>query len=264
MTAVLSARPLAGARNPLLKVIRRAVTKGTVTDRGLCVAESFHLLEEALRSDCRVDSVLAAASVRGDVERCVRGRVRVMVVEDDVFAGISSTETAQGVIALVEAPAWTMERIFRAPAMVVVIDGVQDPGNAGAILRAAEAFAATGVLFLKGAAGPYHPKTLRASAGSVFRVPLAAAVDPQAARATIEQKRLSFYAADPRGETAAGDADLRRGFALAVGSEAHGVSGRLRANATGLRIPSRGVESLNAAMAAGIILYEAARQRAHP
>ncbi len=254
---------IASARNPLLKDIRRAVVRGTLTADGCCVAESFHLLEEALRSDCRVRTVLAAASVRATVERHVKGLrgVRVTVIEDAAFAEISSTETTQGVIALVEPPVWTMEQLFRGRSMVVVVDGVQDPGNAGAILRAAEAFGATGAMFLKGAAGAHHPKTLRASAGSAFRVPLVAGVDAALAKATLEQRRVDVYAAAPREGKLLADADLSRRFALVIGGEARGVSARLREGAVDLRIPVRGVESLNAAMAAGIILYEASRQR---
>ena len=266
MTAPPVARALTSARNPLLREVRRAVARGALTADGLCVAESFHLLEEALRSDCRVHTVLAAASVRATVERHVKGlsHVRVTAVEDAAFDEISSTGTTQGVIALVEPPSWTLEQVLRGRAMVVVLDGLQDPGNAGAILRAAEAFGATGVLFLKGAVGPYHPKTLRASAGSAFRVPLVAGIDASLARATIEQSRLDLYAADPRGRKDLAGVDLKRRFALVVGSEARGVSAKLRAGAIDLRIPVRGVESLNAALSAGIILYEAARQRLLP
>jgi TrmH family RNA methyltransferase len=254
---------LASARNPLLKDIRRAVARGGLTSGGCCVAESFHLLEEALRSDCRVRTVLAAASVRATVERHVKGLqgVRVTTVGDDVFAEISSTETTQGVIALVEPPVWTMDQLFRGRSMVVVLDGVQDPGNAGAILRAAEAFGATGAMFLKGSAGPHHPKTLRASAGSAFRVPLVAGVDPALAKATLGQRRVDVWAAAARGGKSLAEVDLARSFALVIGSEARGVSARLRGGAMDLSIPARGVESLNAAMAAGIILYEASRQR---
>jgi len=253
---------IASIRHPLLKDIRRAVARGTLTEDGCCVAESFHLLEEAIRSECRIRAVLAAASVRTAVEGHVRGlRLRVAVVEDAAFAELSSTQTSQGVITLVKPPVWTLENLFRPRAMVVVLDGVQDPGNAGTVVRAAEAFGATGLLFLRGTVSPYNPKTLRASAGSVFRMPLVAGLDPTLARAALEQKRLDLYAAQPQGQKNLHEADLTRGFALVIGNEARGVSARLRSGALDLRIPVRGVESLNAAMAAGIILYEASRQR---
>src|ERR1700678_4853231 len=167
-------------RNPMLKDIRKAIARGTVTDQGFAAAESFHLLEEALRSDCEIPAVCAAESVRAAVESHVRGlkKTRTHVSPDDVFRGISATEASQGVMALVRPPQWTLDQLFRGHSLTVVLDGLQDPGNAGAVLRAAEAFGATGVAFLEGTAAHYNPKWLRVSAGSIFRVPLMAALDP--------------------------------------------------------------------------------------
>ncbi len=254
---------LTSARNPLLRAVRRAVAKGALTDEGFAVAESFHLLEEALRSDRPVHTVLAAESVRSAVEGHVKGLrgTRVYVVADSLFREISSTETSQGVITLLKPPKWNLDELFRGRSLVVMLDGIQDPGNAGAIVRAAEAFGATGALFLKGSVNPYNPKTLRASAGSLFRLPVVDSVDGTLARAAIEQKRIDLYAAVPSGGRPLGDVDLTRRFAVVVGSEGRGVSEKLRGGAADLRVPTVGVESLNVAMAAGIILYEARRQR---
>lgn len=257
-------RALSSIRNPLLKDVRRAVARGSLTEDGYAVAETFHLLEEALRSDCPVKAVIAAESVRSTVEKHVGGlsQVPVLVVPDDVFPLLSATETSQGVIAMVKPPAWTLEQLFRGRSLVVVLDGLQDPGNAGAIVRAAEAFGASGALFVKGTASPWNPKTLRASAGSLFRLPVMAGLDADLVRASLEQRRLDVYATVPAGGRSLADADLTRRCAFIIGSEGRGVSARLRDSAADLRIPTGGVESLNAAMAAGILLYEAARQRA--
>jgi TrmH family RNA methyltransferase len=255
---------LTSPANPLLKDVRRAIVRGTRTHEGYCVAETFHLLEEALRSDCEIKAILAAASVRTAVESHVRrlAGLRVVVLDDRLFQAVAGTETPQGVLALVRPPEWNLDQLFRARPLVVVLDGVQDPGNAGAILRASEAFGASGLVFLKGTVSPYNPKTVRASAGSLFRIPLVAGLDATLARAALEQRRLDIYAATPAGERDLGDCDLTRPTALIIGSEGRGVSERLRAAAIDLRIPIAGVESLNAAMAAGVLLYEARRQRA--
>ncbi len=254
---------LTSPANPLLKDVRRAVARSELTHDGCCIAEGFHLLEEALRSDREVKAVLAAASVRSAVERHVRGLagLRVLVLEDALFQTVSTTETTQGVLALVRPPVWNLDQLFRDPALVVVLDGLQDPGNAGAVVRAAEAFGATGAMFLKGTVSPYGPKTVRASAGSLFRVPLVSGLDESLARAALEQRRLDIYAAMPAGKRDLRDCDLTRPCAFIIGSEGRGVSERLRSAALDLRIPVTGVESLNAAMAAGILLYEARRQR---
>jgi RNA methyltransferase, TrmH family len=263
LTKSVGTDTITSPKNPMLRDVRRAAMKGGLTESGCCVAESFHLLEEALRSEARIEHVLAAASVRTTVEAHVKGlkRLPVTVVADDVFEALSSTESSQGVIALVKPREWTLDELFTGRSMVVVLDGVQDPGNAGAIIRAAEAFGATGAMFVKGTVSPHNPKTLRAAAGSLFRLPYVATVDPGLARVALEQRRLDVWAAHPRGDQRLAAADLTRRFAIIIGSEGHGVSEKLRGCSTDLRIVTVNVESLNAAMAAGIILHEASRQR---
>jgi TrmH family RNA methyltransferase len=193
-------------------------------------------------------------------------RVKVVVLPDALFQGLSGTETSQGVMALVKPPEWKLEQLFRGCPLVVVLDGLQDPGNAGAIVRAAEAFGASGVLFLKGTASPYNSKTLRASAGSLFRIPYLHGVERAQARAALQQNRVALYAGVPRHSGTAArmlaEIDLTARCGLIVGNEAHGVSEELRSAALDISIPTVGVESLNAAVAAGILLYEARRQRA--
>jgi TrmH family RNA methyltransferase len=251
--------------NPLLKEIRRAIARGSLTTDGLCVAESFHLLEEALRSQRAVPIVLASESVKGTVDRHVAGLrdTRTVVLSDKIFQSIAATETSQGVMALVRPAEWSMEQLFRGQSLVLVLDGIQDPGNAGAIVRAAEAFGATGVIFVKGTVSPHHPKTLRASAGSLFRMPYAAGLEAPLVRAALQQHRRDIYAAMPwtGSERLAEDVDFGRRCALIVGSEGRGVSNELRGIAEDVAIPTAGVESLNAAVAASVLLYETRRQR---
>jgi TrmH family RNA methyltransferase len=261
---------IVSAANPLLKDVRRAIARGGLTQQGWCVAETFHLLEEALRSECEVKMVLAAESVQPAAEAHVRGLtgVKVVVLPDALFQGISDTEVSQGVIALVNPPAWRIEQLFRGNALVVVLDGLQDPGNAGAILRAAEAFGATGAIFLKGTVSPHNPKTLRASAGSLFRVPYLHGVDAELARTALRQNQVELFAGvpAPRNGTVRwlANVDLTVKCGLIIGNEARGVRAELRSAALDVSIPTVGVESLNAAVAAGILLYEARRQRALP
>jgi TrmH family RNA methyltransferase len=254
---------LIGEKNPLLKQVRRAVGRGSLTEDGFAVAESFHLLEEALASDCEISAVIVAESVKSTVSAHIKGlkRTRVVAVRDAVFAELSATEATQGVIALVRPPAWTLDQLVRGRSLLVVLDGLQDPGNAGAILRAAEAFGATGVAFLKGTVSPYNPKCLRASAGSVFRLPLVVGLDEGLLMAALEQKQIALYAATPRATKLISEAALSGRCAIIIGNEGRGVSTNLEARATGLKIPTSVVESLNAAVAAGVLLYEARRQR---
>jgi len=254
---------LRSLQNPLLKDVRKAVVRGELTSHGYAVAEGFHLLEEALRSDREVECVIASDSVWPAVAKYVRRLpgVRMCTVADKLFSQIASTETSQGVIALVRPVAWSFEELLRGRSMVVVLDAVQDPGNAGAIVRAAEAFGATGCVFLRGTVSPHNPKALRASAGSLFRLPYVYGADPDLVRAAFEQNQLDVYAAVPSDGKLLEEMNLRRKFALVLGSEGRGVSEVFRSAATPLSIPTAGVESLNVALSAGIILYEASRQR---
>ncbi len=132
------------------------------------------------------------------------------------------------------------------------------------MVRAAEAFGATGVLFVKGSASPHHPKTLRASAGSLFRVPFLSAVEPSLARAALERNRLNVFSAEanPRARSI-GSADFRSPCAFVVGNEGSGVGEEFRSVSIPVTIPTERVESLNASIAGAIFLFEAYRQR-HP
>ncbi len=254
---------LTSPANPLLRRIRRAVQRSSLTSDGFCIAESYHLLEEAVRSGCEIRAVLASESQRRELEHWA-GRLagtRYFAVPDELFRDLAATENSQGIMALVLPPAWGLDDLLPKAPLVVVLDGLQDPGNAGAILRAAEAFGATGTLFLKGTVSPFNPKAVRASAGSLFRTPLAAGLTASEARALLEQRGVRLFAAMPSAGPEAGSADLTSACAVVIGSEAHGISRELADAAEAVHIPTTGVESLNAAVAAGILLYEARRQR---
>ena len=248
---------LTSASNPLLKDVRRAIARGALTSQGLLVAETFHLLEEAVRSKCQVPIILAAEDA---VHRLLEGALKVTRVARPLFRDLRGAETAQGVIALVRPPQWKLEDLFSGVPLLVVLDGIQDPGNAGAIARAAEAFGSTGMVFLKGSVSPFNTKTIRASAGSLFRLPFLAGLDPGRVNTELHQRGLCIYATGPHGSLTPDRAALRGPSALVIGSEAHGI-GDAWSRSIKLRIPTQGVESLNAALAAAVLLYEASRQR---
>jgi TrmH family RNA methyltransferase len=258
---------ITSAANPLLKDVRRAVTRGSLTDEGWCIAETFHLLEEALRSGSEVKTILAAAGKRAAVEALAArlSGVRVALLPDAMFASIAATEHSQGVMALVQPREWQLAQLLDGAPLVVILDGLRDPGNTGTIIRSAEAFGATGVVFLKGTASPHNPKTLRASAGSLFRVPFVHGTANATAIATLRQNGVKLFAAMPADPASPADSLTRTNLSarcgLIVGNEAQGVGAEWRAVAAPVSIPTVGVESLNVAVATGILLYEARRQR---
>ena len=248
---------IASTKNPLLKSIRKAAAHGALTDEGLAIAEGFHLLEEALKSGVEIDAVIAAEAASDRLPQLARSRM--VTVPDRVFAELTTTEQPQGVITLVRPPRWTLADALGLRAMAVVLDGVQDPGNAGAVIRSAEAFGATGVVFLKGTVNPWNPKCLRGAAGSSFRVPLVAGLT--AVDFLAQAGSLVVFTAMPHADRMLDQADFTHPCAIVIGGEGRGVSEPMGARAKHIRIPTRAVESLNAAVAAGVLLYEARRQR---
>jgi TrmH family RNA methyltransferase len=249
----------------LLKEVRRAVRQGSLTGDGCVVAESFHLLEEALRSGCECGLVLVSERARDRAleTMAAAGRdIPVRVIADRLFDGIAATESSQGVIALVRPPAWSPDDLFRGRALVAVVDGVQDPGNGGAIARAAEAFGSTGIVFLRETVSPFNPKTLRASAGSLFRLPCIWGVGRDLARQQFRERAVQVVAASSERGDSPDRVDWTVPTAIVIGSEARGVSAAFQRDAKAVRIPTQGVESLNASIAAAVLLYEASRQRA--
>lgn len=259
-----ASRLITSSANPLIQTLRRAIRRGEATQDGFLVAGTPHLLAEAVRSGVPVGAVAAAAGAADKARSLLAGSpsTRLALVEDRLFQRIADTETTQGIIALVRAPQWRLEDLLTGVPLVVILDGLQDPGNAGTIVRSAEAFGATGVVFLHGSVSPHNPKTVRAAAGSLFRVPFTWSADASEVRPALSRCGLRLYCTMPGAANPLDQAGLAAASALVIGSEARGVSGTLWPNAEPLTIPTSGVESLNAAVAASVVLYEAARQRA--
>jgi TrmH family RNA methyltransferase len=231
-------------QNPWVKEIRKAVRRGTTTDSGLLVAEGMHLYEEALRSGLHVEAVFAVAVLANRVEGAT-------VVPDALMREMTSLDTPAGLIALVAAP---LEKEV-VEGVTLVLDAVQDPGNVGTILRTAEAFGVASVVALKGSVDLFAPKVLRASSGSVFRVP----VRRQLTWDEVELGVRPVYVSTVRGGVAPGSVDWSAGAVLVIGNEGRGVSDELLRVGKAVSIPTVGVESLNAAVAASILIYEATR-----
>jgi TrmH family RNA methyltransferase len=190
----------------------------------------------------------------------------VLALAKELLDDALTTETPQPVAALVEPPDWTWAHFLdthrKTASMVLVLAGLQDPGNLGTILRSAEAFGADGVISLPGTVSAWNPKAVRASAGSLFRLPMLMASAEECfthlRRANVKIWTTTVQAAEP-----ADLVNLAGPIALLIGNEGNGVPEELAARADGrLTIPCPGpVESLNASVAASVLLYEAARQR---
>ena len=262
-------RPVSSRHNAAVKELRRAFHEGEPLSDGAIAIESVRTIEEAIRSGLRFRAVFFAESARPRANRLLpqfAAGVETLVLPDDVFQSVVATETPQGVAALVRLKPHKMEDLLAVPApLIVAAAGVQDPGNLGTMIRSAEAFGAAGVLVGAGTVSAYNSKVVRASAGSLFRLPVLAVEFP-AVLAKLREGGLRLLSASSHKGTAVDAADLTGGIVVLIGNEGAGVPKELLRQADmEVAIPHRGsVESLNAGVAASIVLYEAARQRGRP
>jgi TrmH family RNA methyltransferase len=254
-------------QNSRLKDLRRALAHPGRDSGGLAGIEGPNLLEEALRAGLRISCVFVAQGSEQLLEGlALPAETEVLALPRALLDSALATETPQPVAALVEPPNWSWAHLLggadKAAPLIVVLAGLQDPGNLGTILRSAEAFGATGILSLPGTVSEWNPKAVRASAGSVFRVPLLA-VSAQECFARLLEAGVKIWTTTVRGAQPVDLVDLARPVGLLIGNEGNGVSDHLAAKTSGcLTIPCPGpVESLNAAVAASVLLYEASRQR---
>lgn len=252
----------------------RALAREAAGSGGNVLLDGEHLLEEALAAGIPVD--VAAFSQRhldgspsrlaALAERTRASGARVLSAPDDVFAAVSPVRQPSGVAAIARLASADLASLFTkgvAAPLVLVIAGVQDPGNVGAIVRSAAAFGATGVVSTDGSASPFGWKALRGAMGGTFRVPVASGVSIDSVLAAARAANVGLVAAVPSGGTPLPAARLEGGCAIVVGAEGAGVpDAAIAAASVRLTIPVRArVESLNVATAAALILYEASRQR---
>jgi RNA methyltransferase, TrmH family len=258
-------RRVASRQNPLVKELRRAFTHPDSKD-GACAIESPRLVEEAIRSGLQFDAVFFRQSSLATADRLLPqlpAQVETVLLPNEIFDSAVATETPQGVAALVKLRSSTLEDVLRPyQPLVLALSGIQDPGNLGTMLRSAEAFGASGVLLDERTVSRLNPKSVRASAGSVFRLP-AVTLRLEQAIPRLRQAGLRLLATSSHGGTPADQANLAVPLTFFIGNEGSGLSQQLMSQMDeNVLVPQPGkVESLNAAVAASILLYEAARQR---
>lgn len=195
------------------------------------------------------------------------GAYRVVTVTEEVFRKISGTQSPQGILAEVRIPEYSLADVIRTPEgrapLLVMTEDVQDPGNLGTMIRTAEAAGVTGMILSEGTADPTNPKVVRATMSALFRMKYAVVPDFAQALASVRAAGIRIYAAALEGSRLYDSCSYRGGTAFLIGNEGNGLSAETLAAADGkIRIPMEGrIESLNAAMSAGILMYEAARQR---
>lgn len=259
----MPASPLSSRRNPLVARFRAAARD----DRAVMLLDGDHLVAEALGAGIALDTVaLVPDKVPQSLQQRLRHAVppeRLVSVTAALMDALSPVHTPSGIVALAARPATSLGALFASPALVVMAVEVQDPGNLGAMMRSAEAGGASGLLTTRGTADPFGWKALRGSMGSALRLPIAAVDSIGEAVAHARNAGCRTLAAAGDGERSLYDIDLRQPVLVLLGREGQGLPEEALAAADErLRIPMQPpVESLNVAVAAALIVYEARRQR---
>jgi TrmH family RNA methyltransferase len=257
-------RRISSRQNSLVKNLRRAFQDAELVD-GLAAIEGVRLIEEAIRSGLRFQAVFFSDSAEARMERLlpqISSHAEILGLPDDVFRSAVATETPQGVAALVRWPEFSLDTVLHRPdPLLLGAMGIQDPGNLGTIIRSAEAFGASAVLLGENTVSEFNPKVIRSSAGSSFRLPAVHVTAPQILE--LKQRGIRFAVTSSHKGAPINEANLTGGLAILVGSEGAGVAREYMNVADEfVRVPhNERVESLNAAVAASVMLYEAQRQR---
>jgi RNA methyltransferase, TrmH family len=260
-------RRISSRSNPLVTRFRE-VARGRGPD-GVILLDGEHLIEEALASGVTLDTVALAeylvdALSDGLVDRVARAGAQIVRVPPPVMAAMSPVRQPSGIVALAHARSASLDNVLEgSPQLVLLLNAIQDAGNVGAIVRAADGCGATGVIAAEGTADPFSWKALRGAMGSTFRLPIAVRQSAPAAVSEFRSRGITVVATVPRQGTPLPACELRGPVAILLGGEGAGLPESLVAAADErLSIPMRPpVESFNVAITAALILYEAAKQR---
>ncbi|NNJ32329.1 TrmH family RNA methyltransferase [Lacrimispora defluvii] len=250
-----------GKVKQVMNLIKKAKTRN---ESGLFVAEGLRIFKEIPRE--QIDSIFVSESfLKEEEKKHLIGGMKYEVLTDEVFQVMSDTKTPQGILALVKQHAYTPEDLTRVPgpAFLMILENIQDPGNLGTIIRAGEGAGITGVLMNSTTADIYNPKVIRSTMGSVFRVPFAYTDNLADSILQLKKKGIKLYAAHLNGRNNYEKEDYTVDTGFLIGNEANGLTeDTARLADAYIKIPMMGsVESLNAAVAASVLMFETARQR---
>ncbi len=249
---------ISSVSNPKIKNVRELLERPRARKKaGAFVIEGIRIFNE---TPCElIREVFLSETFHG-----LNPEIRGELVSDEVFKKLSDTKTPQGIMAVVKQPEHDTEELLnRGKALFLVLDGIQDPGNLGTMIRTAEAAGASAVIMSPDTADIYSPKVVRATMGSIYRLPCIYSTDLAATISLMKKKGVSFYAADLSGNEYFHETDYEEKSAVIIGNEGNGISGEILAlSDIRVKIPMEGqTESLNAAVAAALMMYAYTTQK---
>lgn len=254
---------ITSSSNPQLKNIVQLNKKAKARrEQGLYVVEGYRMYREAPEE--QIERIYAASHFLEKHPEIRKEHPQAEEVDDRVFSSISDTQTPQGILCVMRQHSWNMKKMLeKKNPLLMILQDLQDPGNVGTIFRTAEGAGADGIILTKNSVDIYNPKTIRSTMGSIYRVPFFYTDRIEDVLGELMVHDVRTFAAHLNGERDYDREDYRRGTAFFIGNEGNGLTDELANMADRLiKIPMCGqLESLNAAMASGILMYEAARQR---
>ena len=260
---------ISSSRNPVIKEIKSLKNRRDREERGLYYVEGLRIVEEALKENADIAEMAVSEEFASDLRNAgLLSKIEALNVKTHLFTPklfneITDTETPQGILAIMRIRKHELKQELNKTGLYVVLDSIRDPGNMGTIIRTADAAGFSGVILSKGCVDVYNPKVLRSTMGSVFHMPVYQAGDISETVKFLKSNGIIIYVSHLEGKASIFEADMSSGAAIIIGSEAEGVCEELIALADlPVKIPMPGrAESLNASVAAGIMMYEAVRQR---
>lgn len=261
---------ITSSKNPIIKKIKGLFKKKDRWQNKLFIIEGIKLIDEALNNDVSIEYILYSDKLLTTNEgtqflKKIGSHRKVISVSESVFNEISDTENTQGILATVGFNLRQLNEIFvEGNKFFIYLNGLQDPGNMGTIIRSADAFNIDGIILGEGCVDVYNSKVVRATMGSIFRTPIYLVDNDKEMLRKIKENRFKLYATHLDGSIPNYDLSYSGKFVMVIGNESHGVDDNIIDMADGfIKIPMPGfAESLNAGVAASIIMYEVMKQRA--
>jgi len=260
---------ITSSQNTVVKELKSLKTKRTRDEKGLFFIEGIRFMEEALKENAEFDKIFISeklADINGGSEilkRINNESYTIYSLPDKLFKEISDTENPQGILATIRFRKMSADEIHEDGRFYIILDSLQDPGNMGTIIRTADAAGVSGIIISKGCVDIYNPKVLRSTMGSVFHIPLYHSEDLIKTINKLKKSGCKIYAAHLKGSVNYFEEDMRGRSAIIIGNEANGISDEIAEQADVLvKIPMPGrAESLNASVAASLLMYEVVRQQ---
>ena len=250
--------------NAQVKNLAQLIKKSKArTEQGVYIVEGIKMFQEAPKEEIVKVYLSEELYDKGTLAESLNG-VTYEVLKNDVFNHVADTKTPQGVLCVMKQKKYTLDQLTEGTCpLMLVLENLQDPGNLGTMMRTAEGAGVTGVLLSRGCVDIYNPKTIRSTMGSIYRVPFLYTDDLLGDMDKLHAKGICTYAAHLKGKGYYDEESYKEPTAFLIGNEGNGLSDELSDKAKQyIKIPMEGkLESLNAAVAAAILMYEASRQR---